>query len=140
MGDRGYIQVLKRRETDDQNDVVDAEIKRQRATPFQWATLFFTNLPMLVKVVSLLLVGAGTAVTAPKVYQSFNGEEAPPPIAPGQTVVPKQTISPELRQSLESMQAAIAELQAADKAGDAASSTADKAQNERLDRLEALVQ
>ena len=128
---------MKRRSTDDHDQITEAEVKQARATPFQWATLFFTNLPMIVKVVSLLLVGAGTAVTAPKVYQSFNGTA---PIAEGETVVPHETISPELRQSLESMAAAIKKLQAADKAGDSASSSADKIQDERLDKLERLVQ
>ena len=129
---------MKRRSTDDHDQISEAEVKQARATPFQWATLFFSNLPMLIKIVGLLGVGAVGAVGAPKVYQAWNGETLP--VAEGETVVPRETISPELRQSLESMNAAIKKLQAADKAGDAASSGADKVQNERLDKLERLVQ
>ncbi len=127
---------MKRRATDDQSDVAAAEIRKQRASAFDWAQLLLPNAPVIVKILLLLGLGAGTAVTAPKAINFLNGT---PPIAEGETVVPEQ-ISPALKQSLDSMNAAIRKLQAADTAGDRASNNADVEQNARLDKLERLVQ
>jgi hypothetical protein len=129
----------------------DAEIKRLRgASAFDWATLLLPNVPVIIKALLLLGVGASGAVAVPQVYQSFTAEEQPPPIAQGETVVPV-TITPELRQSLDSFDAAItrheAELSSlremlaeAVAATGKKSADADGIQDGRLDRLEELVQ
>ena len=129
---------MKRRSYDSDNDVTDQEIKRQRASAFDWAQLLLPNAPILVKILLLLGLGAGTAVTAPKVLQTINGT---PPVAEGEVVVPHGTaVPPEVLQSLQSMDAAIKKLQARAAALETASKSGDTALEARVARIEGVVQ
>lgn len=95
---------MQRRATDDDSDVTTHAIKEQRRDMFDWIGLAITGAPLLLKVVLALGLGGAAVVGGEKVYQRFSGE--PLPIAEGETVIPSD-ISPELRQSLDSLNAAI---------------------------------
>lgn len=130
---------MRKRATDDEHEVADREIRRQRASVFQWAGLVFTNLPMIIKFLLLFGVGAGTAVTAPKIYQAYNGDDELDTV--GDVHVPttadmdaqQNRAINEIIEKLKKQDEAIAEAKSHGR-GD------DTAQNRRLDALEELVQ
>jgi hypothetical protein len=112
-------------------ELEDSEIRQVRA--FDWTKMLIPHAPLLLKIIPLLTIGGVAGYQAPKVIERLNG--GPPPIAPGETVVPEE-LPPELKQSLDSLNAAISKLQKRASALEGQSKRDDTALDERIQRLE----
>lgn len=80
---------MKRRSTDEHDQIADQEIKSARIPWWKATKLFITNLPVIVKVIMLVVGVAGGTLAAPeianKVSEITGGDKS---IPSGQTVTP----------------------------------------------------
>jgi len=82
---------MKRRSTDEHDDISTNEVKAARTTLFQWVKMWITNLPVIAKAIALVVAAVTGTIAAPQVYQQVTelaGLEAPPPIPKGQITIP----------------------------------------------------
>lgn len=87
---------MKRRQTDDHDQITEAEVKAARIKWFKGVRLFLMNLPMIYKVIALVVATVTGTIAAPEIATQVSqiaGGDATIPA--GQTTAPKPNSPPD---------------------------------------------